>query len=1172
MRKKLLIILSLLLSLSTFSQTQYRVQHYSVENGLSQNMIMAIIQDRDGFMWFGTWNGLDRFDGHNFVTYKIADSDITMYNKRVDQLYEDSIGEICFKTNDGKFYKINKNTNKIETVTDSVICSHLQVDVQTDSLYVDHHGIIWSITDETGISRYRNGNWKHFTPELDPIYKGQLRKNCVFLEDKNGNLWVNPTGGGFSRYNYERDELEYPIHDVSNMIHTAYVDRDGSLWISSYNNGLDRVDIGRQLFNVHDLHQTGIRTGEVRAFVELNGQLQVFTKDKMVYTALDSQQGLILGSKGQGISGINIEIDSKDIYDIEEDKDGKIYIATYGKGVYIYDPKNPTDIKQVGNEKKVRDILICDSYVLAGTTQGILNVTTSELYNYYDTRCLLQGHDGRIWVGTFGGGLNELIIDNGTPKIVHAETNSDIIMSIQEDNDGHLWFTSETHMTRYSPETHTIRNFEPLWNIKDAYFTEAEAIKLHTGELVFGFSNGYCQFDPKSIVGTEEIPPIQFTNLNVLNTERHIPSDKIELTHKEASFSISYAALDFNSHNQIQYAYMLEGFDADWNYVNDQRRATYTNIKHGKYIFHVRSTNQEGTWVDNEKTIEIEVYPSFWETGWALMLYLLIGMLLMLIIHHAILAYAHLKQEVAVEQKVTDIKLRFFTNISHELRTPLTLISGPVENILNNSEISDDVRSQLEIVESNSNRMLRMINQILDFRKVQSQKLRLKVQLTHLKPLVSETCANFNKEAYDKHINYNIENNAPDALIWVDREKVDTILFNLLSNAFKFTPEGKSVTVKVDESPENIILQVSDTGVGIPKEKHNVLFERFLSHDEINNPSSKPGTGIGLSLTKELVELHKGTIDVESEVNVGTTFTIKFRKGKEHFGNDVDIIINDGTPISVNELPSPSTNISMPDKLEGNSLLIVEDNEDMRKFLQQMFEKDFSIITASNGIEGLEKAKSDIPSLIITDLMMPNMDGDEMTREIKQDPNTCHIPIILLTAKASSESKLNALEEGADDYITKPFSPDYLQARVSNLLKQRQRLQDSYRQHLLDINQKQTNPAQAQSPNEAFLTKLMEYMEKNMDNSQLSVEDLVNEMALGRTVFFNKLKSLTGLSPVEFIREIRIKRAAQLLQDGHYNITEITYMVGMNDSRYFSKCFKAVFGKTPTEYKHGLTE
>ena len=635
--------------------------------------------------------------------------------------------------------------------------------------------------------------------------------------------------------------------------------------------------------------------------------------------------------------------------------------------------------------------------------------------------------------------------------------------------------------------------------------------------------------------------------------------------------TIDYAALEYVGANKIVYYYKMDGIDKDWCMPTDLRRVTYSNLSHGDYVFHVRSTNREGVDVDNEQTLVIFVRPPMWLTWWAICLYTLGVILMIVLIVVVISTYNGLRQRVKVEQQVTDIKLRFFTNISHELRTPLTLIIAPVENILQNERISQNVRGQLEIVQSNSRRMLRMVNQLLEFRKVQNQKMKLKVQQTLLSELVEETSMNFQKEAYDKHIHFEIINNAADSTVWVDRQRMDTILWNLLSNAFKFTPAGKNIRVIIADKPGFVMLSVQDEGIGIAPEKRSVLFERFASNNELNN-SNATGTGIGMNLTKELVDLHHGYIEVESEVGKGTTITVLLHTGKEHFDSDVEFLTDDhAAPQAFTEptLEDKLNSIEQEQKDSKRTILVVDDSQDMRNFLTTVMSRDYNVESACDGAEAKRILREKPIDLVITDLMMPNVDGLELTQFIKKNTELDYIPVILLTDKTAIESRLQALQIGADDYVTKPFEPEYIRARVHNILTQREQLEQSYRQRLMRLEPQKSDE---QVPGDAFLAKLLDVMERQMDNNTLTVDELVDEMGMGRTVFFNKLKSMTGLSPVEFIREMRIKRAAQLLEERKYNITEVTYMVGMNDSRYFAKCFKNTYGVTPTEYRRNVFE
>ena len=1177
--KRFLLAIGLVVWLfSAQAHEHYIIQHYSIVDGMSQNTVMAILQDQQGFMWFGTWDGLNRFDGYTFEVFKAMNDGVeARVNNRVVTIYEDEAERIWWETYDGHFYRLDAS-RKITTEQPYDSLPEGMVRKMTESeknTKVDSRGVIWQTDETPGIMRYRFGQWKRFTPHVDPRYAGRLRQHFFLLEDNQGRTWVNPTGGGWSYYDYDKDELVYPIQGLTNMIHTAYLDRDGQMWIATYDGGVDCVNMDPTPYKLYDLRKSEYDNGEVRAFaLRKNGEVLTLVKSETkVYSAIERRHGLLYGTKGSGLKNMTtgqiIPTSHPDIYDVEEGREGTLYVATYGGGVNILPwneaTKNWDKPIVIGQGMKVRDIEIVDQTLWCGTTTGVLriNPATKEatVLPSYDIRAIYYSHD-RLWLGSFGGGL--MVLDPKDPKaeITRVETFHDIILSMTGDGKN-LWFSSESDIAQLNLETGELFFYEALEGENNSYFTEAEALRTPKGTILFGYSNGYCAFDLSRIHRSTVTPPMRITRIEVADEE--LTGDTIYIP-DGSNITIEYAAMDYIGANKLVYTYKMDGIDEDWKHAKEVRRVTYNKLEYGTYVFHVRSTNREGVDVENEKQLVIIVERPNWLTWWAFVLYVLGLILIIALIIYFMSVYNGLRQKVKVEQQVTDIKLRFFTNISHELRTPLTLIVGPVENILQTERISQSVRSQLEIVQSNSQRMLRMVNQLLEFRKVQNQKMKLKVRKTLLSELVEETSNNFRKEAYDKHIKFDIENRAEDSTVWVDPGRMDTILWNLLSNAFKFTPAGKSIRVIIDSKPGFVTLQVQDEGVGISPEKKNVLFERFSSNNELSNNANTTGTGIGLNLTKELVDLHHGYIEVDSEVGKGTTVTVMLHTGKEHFGNEVDFIDEEARPVIVPTEPTFEDKMDRLVQEQDNrrTILVVDDSQDMRQFLVGIFNRDYIVLSAADGEEAEKIIQSTQVDLVITDLMMPNVDGLELTQFIKKNPDTDYIPVILLTAKTAIESRLQALQFGADDYVTKPFEPEYMRARVRNILTQRTQLEQSYRQRLMRL-----EPQQSDEPmgGDTFLAKLLDIMNKEMDNNTLTVDELVEEMNMGRTVFFNKLKSMTGLSPVEFIREMRIKRAAQLLEDRKYNITEVTYMVGMNDSRYFAKCFKNTYGVTPSEYR-----
>ena len=755
--KRFLLFLSLLVGvLSASAKEHYVIRHYSIKDGMSQNTVMVILQDRQGFMWFGTWDGLNRFDGYVFETYKAMHDGVeARVNNRVDLIYEDEEERIWWATYDGHFYRLDASRQETtEQPYDSLPEGMLtQMTEAEKNTAVDSRGVIWQADDKNGIMRYRFGQWKRFTPPLDSRYAGRLRQHFFLLEDTQGRTWVNPTGGGWSYYDFDKDELVYPIEGLTNMIHTAYVDRDGLMWIATYDGGVDCINMEPTPYQLFDMRHSDSDNGEVRAFaLTKKGEvLKLVKSETQVYCALESSHGMLYGTKGHGLyrgdnlkKGEQIATNHPDIYDIAEGEDGTLYVATYGGGVNVLRWNGTTwDSPQVvGLGMKVRDIEIVDDELWCGTTTGVLRVNCKTLETTvlpsYDIRDICYSH-GRIWLGSFGGGLLTLNPKDPRLEITRVETFHDIILSMVNDSTN-LWFCSESDIAQLNLETGDLYYYNALEGEQNTYFTEAEALCTPDGKILFGYSNGYCIFDPSRIIHSSSVPPLRITRIEAQDEE--LSGDTVSIPHG-SNVTIEYAAMDYIGADKIVYTYKMDGIDNEWRLAKDIRRVTYNNMRHGTYLFHVRSTNRECGDVDNEQVVVILVQRPMWLSWWAIALYALGILLFIGLTIYSIGTYNSLRQKVLVEQQVTDIKLRFFTNISHELRTPLTLIVAPIDNILQNERISQSVRSQLEIVQSNGQRMLRMVNQLLEFRKVQNQKMKLRLRQTLLSDLVEDTSANF---------------------------------------------------------------------------------------------------------------------------------------------------------------------------------------------------------------------------------------------------------------------------------------------------------------------------------------------------------------------------------------------------------------------------------------------
>ncbi len=1161
------------------------------------------------------------------------------------------------------------------------------------SVYVDRYGEVWIETSADGVLHFDpfSGELKHFRMKVDPTNPNVLLPSFAIFEDINDNLWVYPRGGGFARYDRAGRKLEYFFNEPGsadrrfpNLIHSATADRQGNLWMCTIQRGIEKVTFFPNQFSVLRPKPSASThsENEVRAiFEDRNHFLWAATRDGVVYlydqgknvighlrengtfttgkdfNALvyaitqDSKGNIWMGSKGSGLfrlepTGENspccyritgfrhdpadpFSLSHDNVYSVFEDSSGRIWVGTYNGGLnYMEESSDRTRFINSNNllknypyasHKRVRYITSdLNNNIWAGTTSGLVIFDnrfndpaeirfTSCFFDPEDETSLANNDvhyiysapDSDIYVATFGGGLNRVIspiTEHRKPTFksytVSTGAPDDVILSIVDDLNGNLWLSSERGILKFNKKNESFEIYSDQSGVEKRYFSEATGLRTAGNEILFGFDNGIYCFDPVQVRKTDYIPPLVFTRMMVSGDEirsSQMSSGKtgatddevsLELTPRQKSLNIEYSALDYRNPKNIQYAHMLEGIDLEWIIERGQRNAAYTNLEPGEYLFRVRSTNSDGIWVDNQRQIKIIVNPSFWQTPLARTLLIMTVLGLIALAIYLILTFYKLRHKVEVEKLITNLKLKFFTDISHELRTPLTLISSPVTNILKNNKLEPEVKDQLTLVQTNTERMLRLVNQILDFRKAQNRKMRLKIEEFPLGSYVSDLGVYFRRIAEDKGIIFEVVDQSEGQTVWADKDKIEKIAFNLITNALKFTPRGKQVTVTVRKNDDSLELIVADQGTGLSKDKMKNLFMRFDS-DEKEPVSIQPGTGIGLSLSKELAELHQAILTAESEEGKGATFRVVFRLGFSHFDNRTEFVVSNGhSPTAAREQKAPEHEVDDEDdenKKEDDEpvLLFVEDNEELRSFLKIILSDSFHVIEAGNGREGFEIARSQLPDIIITDLMMPVMDGLEMARKIREEAATSHIPVIVLTAKTDLDTQVETLKTGADDFITKPFSSTYLRAKIESILKQRKKLQEMFMSNLADYHPDNTSASFDISPSapaiepydDKLMKKVMEVMEQNIDNSSLTVEELVSTIGIGRSVFFKKLKSLTGLAPIEFIREVRVKRAAQLIETGEYTISQVTYLVGCNDPHYFSRIFKQRFGLTPSEYR-----
>ena len=1057
----------------------------------------------------------------------------------------------------------------------------------------DTMGVLWSTTHNAGIEKVVTFN-ESFRQTLCEKESDQRSSNDIssVMEDNERRLWVATKDGRLRLYD-EKENLIGFIDEDGNVgkkpanFHTVsvmYQDREGRIWLATRRSVMRLESISESKFKVTNCTPISER------YSPLSYQFTDILEDSKGHLWLTALNGGLhyLQETPNGYRFIHKENDFKDLYPptveqshaLMEDHLGNLWVGS-SEGLMLLS----TDFE---SPEQVRFLF----YNTENTT-----LTNSCIYDIF------QDQKNNIWLASYGGGLFKLDDSNGfvlfqTPSFLsfsrqNSSFPSDLLLGITDDSQHNLWILTEESIVKFDPAQLTTESFGQFRGFRADVFAGRALIRRYSGDLVATTNKGFYSFSPTDIVTDDYSPNIVFTRFLLFNKEHQKENTKryeninylkeITLKPNQSVFSIEYAALDYRFPDNIRYAYKLEPFETEWNYVGSQRIASYTNLPKGEYRFVVKSTNSEGIWYENERSIKIIVEPTFWQTGWA---YLLYALVLGLIVGVLVYLY-NMRVKIRTDKEVSDSKLQFFTDISHELRTPLTLISAPLENVLEHGNIGEEDRQQLEVVRTNAERMLRMMNQILDFRKIQSNKMRLKVQKTNLGAFVSSCSSNFLRVAENRHIFFSIEDHTNGAMFWIDRDKIDMVMFNLLSNAFKFTTEGKRVSVDISVQNDYGVITVSDEGCGMAKEKLPIIFERYTTLQDYSL-TKQSGTGIGLSLVKEVVDMHKATIEVESEVGKGSKFIVTIRPGKEHFGEKVEMVDADLEETTTVEAEP----VEVGEKKEELSILIVEDNDQMREFLRNVLRKQFRVIEAENGKVGLETAIRELPNFILTDVMMPEMDGIEMTRKLRLEESTSHIPIILLTAKTDLQSKIECMKIGANDYITKPFSMDYLEVRIKNILDERRKWQEKYRSELLRVMEAEEGKLTVSQPSEPqpsedkeetsdsvatpvleqaddkLMRRFMDVIEANMGNVDFSAEDVEAMLKISHWHLLSKVKALVGMTPTEFIRETRLAHAAKLIDEGKLSMTQITYVIGMSDSRYFSRCFKQKYGVTPTEYKN----
>lgn len=1091
-----------------------------------------VMQDDKGILWIGTWgNGLFQFNPENSKFTKIP-------------LYPN----LLFR-----------NNKEFDTILD---------------IFQDKNNNIWFGTNGVGVCLLTE-KMKFNTVGFG---KQQTLDNCVMsvLEAKSGTLWIGTRGNGLYYSVNKIDFQEVPFIKVNNqdnfkLVRAIYQDENGNIWVGTnhgtgiicYSNGIPELVNSSEFFN----DQRFNRIVKALTFAETDRALYVGTQQNGLFR-LEKDAGTFGKiSEFKENYGATGQLQNERVSYLLKDSKQRIWVATYD-GLCIFNPENET----------------------------FTNINTYfSLDRNFDPKiifCLHESSDKSIWIGT-PIGLYKLEETSGNKAVIHYITKEDglpgnQIMGITEDNFQNLWISTNSGISKYHLKTKEINNFTTIDGLRSTSFSETAFCKGQSGMLYFGGTFGLNSFNPAEIVRSNYQNNIVLTNLSLYNQRVNIGetygnheilekslnnTTEITLNNRQKSFQIDFSSLDYKAQGKTQYAYKLDNFDKNWNYIGTRHFINFNNLRPGEYTLNIKSASSNYIWNEQPRKLKIIIRPPIWQTWYAIVFYVIIILGIVTIIRWNAVKQVQMANSLEIEklkheqdQRVSEMRFQFFTNISHEFRTPLTLIFAPLKELIQKAQaynIQDEALEKIQVIYKNTNQLMKLINQLLDFRKAETENLKLVARYLNIEDFVREACYPFYELGKIRDIKFQIDSALKNKEIWFDRDKMEMIINNLVSNAFKFNKAGGFVKVKLEENENEVLVKVLDNGKGIPASAIGHIFERFYQVDNGENIGS---TGIGLALVKYLVELHQGNIEVESEVGKGTEFRLKLKKGKDHLKPEQLFANEAGNMAFVREESTLNRFLPRSKKRKIASdarILIVEDNPDVNQYLANLLEPFYAVDSALNGKEGFEKAVELIPDLIISDVMMPEMDGFEMCKKVKENNLTATIPVILLTAKSADQYKLMGIQTGADDYISKPFDPDYLLEKVHKLLISQAKLKKQYSKSI----RLEPSDIEIEASDEVFLKKCISTIEKNLQNEHLSTDFLASELNMSNSSLYRRLKTLTNLSSAEFIRSIRIKRAAQLLQDKNKTVSEVAYEIGFNDLKNFRQVFQKQFNCTPSEYR-----
>lgn len=1092
--------------------------------------------------------------------------DVKMADKQLVQKWKVPNGRVLTDNKGGKW--IYNNTGILRKVVgDSLITLRLlpnetnYIDYERFNIVEDNHGLVWISTYGKGLFVFNHdlNQGQHFVANEkgeSPIASNYLL--CITADRRDG-VWVSAEYGGVSHlqvmdkgvvriFPNGRENL-----DLSNVVRMVKKQRDGSVMVGTRDGCLYHysADMAQMLVKSHF--------------------------DSNIYSVVEMPQGRMwIGTRGKGIYGIpGLDFKNKKVFCLKPDDRGRMWIGTFGEGLSVAIPRGEgyevrTFFADSVGLNEVRCLAIDRKGMLWGGTSGGLFCVDPTRFaadgkglRVYkrgsEIHDMLVDRQGRLWLTVPGEGL--VCMQDGNFRILDASQGliNNMVQSVVETEDGNLWVSTQQGVSCWKAKDNSFDNYLFSRVMMGNVYNENSAVCLDDGRVLLGGNYGLTIINPSRISHVKGQTSVVFTS--------HPYSDEMTLSYEERSPKINFSTLDYSDVNNVKYTYWLEGYDSSWSVPSPTPWVNYQNLPFGSYRLHVKASYSDGIW-GKESVLDISVEPPFYLSVWAWVFYALFLTVVIVMVVKSIREKNILKGKIKFEQEFTRYKLVFFTNIAHEFRTPLTLIQGSLEKekrIMKTNHWQLELEKTVRTMDKSVQRMLRLIDQLLEFRKMQAGKLKLSLQETDVVMFVQGICKMFDDAAESKQIDFKFESQLPAYLMYLDQQKMDKVVFNLLSNAFKYTHAKGTISVSLSFT-DVMTIRVADTGVGIPQEKRELLFSRFMQ-------SSYTGEsfGIGLHLTHELVRTHHGEITYQENEGGGSVFVVTIPLQKDCYEAS-DFLVKD-SPILKADLTKErdgleeKTTDAVPSApsapLNRRTILLIEDDNDVREFLLSELESCFDLKVASDGKAGIAMAKELDVDLIVSDVMMPGMNGFELTKRLKNSFETSHIPIILLTALSTDENVLEGTESGADAYITKPFSPQLLMARILQLLNQREIL----RQKFGKVPQEIRSAMLRNEQDSLFVKRLDSIVYSRLGEQDLSVDKVAGLLHLGRTIFYKKVRGTTGYTPNEYIRVIRLRKAAELLKEGEKNVSEVAYAVGFDNPYYFSKCFKEQFGMPPSHYR-----